>query len=383
MAFGTTLLLVMASAAFFQSAVGVLGPVLIAEFSIRTGQVGWLAAVMSLVAAGLAPVAGRIVDRQGHRRVIIAMFLLSGIALWTAALAPSFPLLLLASSLSGIAMAAANPATNAAIRRELPVGERGSVAGLKQSGVKFGQFVTGFALPPLIPIVGWRPAVAVVGAAAACCILLAVPSLRSVPVEQPRASVHGPAAVRSPLVTALLTYVLVMAAAQSAILTYLPLFAFEVVGFGVRDAGFTIGVLTGVAVIARIIWARLTERSEAIATSLVALALQGLFGSALLFFGHHLHIAWFWLGIVLVGASVATWNAVVQMAIIDRVPSREQGRAAGVVQVAFLLGLATGPIVYGQLYDLTGAHGFGASVVAMGLVGAALWARWGISGRGS
>ncbi|MGW1930574.1 MFS transporter, partial [Streptomyces sp. NPDC001919] len=117
---------------------GALGPRLVDGLGVSETLLGLTTTVGFGTAAALSPAGGRVVDRVGPRRALVALLVVSGAALGLIGAAPGPGLLLVAVALGGLPQALANPATNKAILASVPAPRRGAVTGAKQSGVQLG-----------------------------------------------------------------------------------------------------------------------------------------------------------------------------------------------------------------------------------------------------
>ncbi|MCZ0981766.1 MFS transporter [Streptomyces diastatochromogenes] len=159
---------------------GALGPRLVDRLGVSETELGLTTTVGFGTAAVLSPAGGRIVDRIGPRRSLVALLALSAVALGLIGAAPGVGLLLAAVALGGVPQALANPATNKAILAAVPAARRGAVTGTKQSGVQLGAFVAGLPLATAAGLFGWRGAV---GAAAGAALLAAAWAWRALPAD--------------------------------------------------------------------------------------------------------------------------------------------------------------------------------------------------------
>ena len=70
-----------------------------------------------------------------------------------------------------------------------------------------------------------------------------------------------------------------------------------------------------------------------------------------------------WFGAAVFGATGASWNAVAMLAIVREVDAEGTGRASGIVQSAFYVGLVVTPVVFGASVDATGTYDAGWGMV--------------------
>lgn len=377
--FGATLAAAMASSTFMQSALGTLAPFLTADLGVSRSQLGGLTTTLFLVGAAFSPLAGRIADAVGGRRILIGLFAVAGVMMAAAGLAPSYPWLLAAVALGGLAMAAGNPATNKLLSAHLPRGRQGVLTGVKQSGVQAGTFAAGAVLPPAALLIGWRGALlassllAVAGVAA---------TLRVVPPDPPDADGGGWRRARpklGPIVTRLSVYAFLMGAGVAVASTYLPLYAYERLDFSAALAGLAWATVGAVGVVARIAWGRHSDRVRDLAVPLAAIGALSV-AAQLLIWGAEAAGGWMlWVGAVAFGASAASWNAVGMLAIVKRVEAADAGRASGLVQLAFYAGFVASPVAFGVSVDATGRYDLGWAVIvacyAAATVAALRWRR--------
>ncbi len=374
--FGALLFGAMAVAIFSAPAVGILSRFIIDDFGITRTQLGWVVTAITLTAAVTSPLAGRISDVAGGRAALLLLCIVSAAGLAALAGAPTYALLLGAAAVAGFAQAMGNPATNTAIVLHVPLGERGTITGVKQSGVQAGSFLGGVLLPAGALAMGWRPTMVV---AAAIPVVLLFAMLRLVP-RDPERVVAAVAGRRGPVPAAawwLAGYGLAMGFGQGALLTYLPLYIQEDVGLSVTTAGIVVAVSGLVAVPMRILWGRSSERDRYFSTSLSLLAAGSVGATALVWLAAPGTTWPLWLGAVLLGATAGSWNAVGMVAVMAAAGPGGAGRASGVVLAGFSLGLAVGPPVFGFSVDSTGGYATALAIAvvvfALALLVAALW----------
>jgi MFS family permease len=345
----------MAIATFPIIVFSVLAADLIDAFSAARWQIGILTTATGLVGALVSLPFGRITDRLGAVTSTRAVLALGTATLIGLAFSPTYLILVAASLLTGIPNGWSNPATNALIVENIPLGERGVVTGIKQSGVQIGTFLGGLLLPPLALLWDWRLAVAtfVVVPIAAMGALWGHRDLNR--TERQRPDVRGPIPSSVKWVA---LYGTLSGLASSAMFGFFPLFAEEDQLWTPWAAGFMIAVigLTGIA--ARIIWPAAAERRvghgrtlrllagmSALSAVLLAMAAADLIGSWTLV-----------PAALLLGGGAIAWNAVGMLAVMDFTPASLVGRATGLVLLGFLLGLAAGAPILGASVDVTGSY---------------------------
>lgn len=382
--FVVTLTLGMAVCTFLPYALGALGPFITDDLGISRTALGSLTTVTYLVAAGLSPLAGPVVDRFGGRRSLTLTFVTGALSMVVVAAAGGhYAGLVAASVLFGIPVAFGNPATNQLAARAVPAGQHGIVTGLKQSGVQVGAFLAGFVLPAVAGPVGWRPAVggcAVLGLAGLAFTgrFAPGPSVDASPAADP----GGAAADRGrpelgPDVNRLTVYALLMGFGVGAVSAYLPLYAVEELGYSRGIAGLTAALMGFVGIAGRIGWGHRQDRTDTpVMRSLGVLAAGSVAAAAAMGSADRLGPALLWIGAAVFGATAVAWNALGMLWIVRDVDVAVAGRASGRVLLGFYIGFVLGPVSFGWAADRVG-YGAGWVAVTAGFVAAAaLTVRW-------
>jgi len=238
----------------------VLAPLITEDLGLTRSGFGVLATGVFIGGGATSVWAGRIVDRLGGRSSLILLYLLTSITVVGVAVAPTYGWLLVAVTLSGLPGALSNPVTNQVISAVVPSGRRGLLIGFKQSGAQIAQVAGGLVLPVLALGAGWRGA----ALALASLPLFGVVATRLlVPARSGGATAlpPGPLELRGPIVY-LTAYALLMSLGAAAVLTYLPLFAYDALGFSLPAAGVIASSGAGAGFLGRVLWARAAELFE-------------------------------------------------------------------------------------------------------------------------
>jgi EmrB/QacA subfamily drug resistance transporter len=131
-------------------------PSVVAEFAANIAVAGWLVTGYLIAMASLQPVAGKLGDRFGRRRLILGGLLYFGLVSLGATVAPSLELLLLFRIQQGVAGALVFPNAAALLRDVVPAQRRATRFGLLGAVVS----VAAAAGPPLggllVGTIGWR-----------------------------------------------------------------------------------------------------------------------------------------------------------------------------------------------------------------------------------
>lgn len=377
--FASALMLAMFAGNLPQYTLGVLAPVLTDELAVGEAQLGVLASVLYVSAAIVARLAGRRMDDVSGRLTLALLFSTATAAMVLLAGSHTWKGLLVAVLVAGVAIGGNNLATNRLIALHVPDGRRGLVIGVKQIGVKLAHVAAGAAIPVLALTFGWRRGLLLLAAIVA---VAAATSLRAVPRHErvPRDADAAPAAAArsldlAPRVRWLRYYAVFMGVGMSAITTYLPLHAVQNVGLSLVEGGLVVTVLGVAAVLARLVWATVAERSRQPATVLAMLGVGGGLSLAAIAMAPVVGPWLLWLGAATAGATAGSWNVVAHLTVVSEIEPERAAAATGLIQATFLLGLAFGAPLFGILVESTGSFRL-AWLAAGALSGAALASAW-------
>ncbi|NJQ01175.1 MFS transporter [Streptomyces sp. PLAI1-29] len=352
--------------------IGALGPRLVAELGVSPAVLGLTTTVGFGTAAVLSPAGGRVVDRVGPRRCLVALLGLTASALALIGAAPGAAFLPAAVALGGLPQALANPATNKAILAAVPPARRPSVTGWKQSGVQLGAFAAGVPLTALAGLAGWRAAV---WTAAGLAVLATVWAARALPPDPP--AVPTPAHwVPRGAIAWLTAFSLLLGCGVASVNTYLALFGTERLGLGPATAGALVGVVGVAGIAGRVGWSKAAGR-PGLADRLPGALAAGAVAAALLLAVSPSARPLVWAGAVAVGVFAVAANAVSMVLVLRRAAPGRAGQESALVSAGFFAGFALGPPLFGTLAQ-AGRYGAGWLLVAAEFAGAAtlalLWA---------
>jgi predicted MFS family arabinose efflux permease len=366
------------------SALSSMSRFLIAEFALTKAQFGALATAFTLGSALTAPIAGRLTDRVGGRRLLAMHFLACSVGSIGAALSISYVWLLVAVAAFGLVSSSSNPAANRLIAIAAPLGERGRMMGVKATGHPLMVTAAGVMLPSAAGAWGWRAAMMTGLAICAAGLLLVL----RVPPDRPirRHGASPPLRVHLPISIKWLTMnAFAMGAGTAAVLAFLPLFAQDQVGMSVSRSGLLLALVGITSVVGRLIWGRRSNRATHVSVALnwlsgisigatVALGLAPLVGEWLA-----------WLAAGFAGVSMAAWNAVGMTAIVEEVDTSVAGVTSGIVMSGFLAGWMITPPVFGLVVDSTGSYSLAwtlvSTVFALALLPTMFWRRAWVASR--
>lgn len=374
--FGAALLVGMTVSTFMMAALGPLSPLIRDDLEISRSALGALTTVMFAVGALLSPLAGRLADDLGGRRLLVGLFGLATACFFAAALSPGYPWLLIVSSLMGLSVAAGNPATNKLLAERIPPGRQGIITGVKQSGVQVGIFLAGALLPAGAVAFGWRGmmlASVTLPLTGSVLTRIFVPPDDRRPPRRERAGSEP----LGPVVLRLAVYAHLMGLGIAAFAAYMALYANESLGLSVAVSGLTVALSGLVAIGARILWARAAEHHMSTPTALTIIGVVAVLAQASIWAADRVGAWLVWVGVLLMGLSAGAWNAVGMLEIVKGMDAAEAGRASGIVLLAFYMGHVLSPTAFGFSVDRTGAYdlGWGAALViyVLALALAAAW----------
>jgi len=373
----TVLFAGMGTATFTAGSLGILASFIIDDLSISRAQFGIALAVVNVASALLSPVAGRFTDRIGGRAALVALFLVAAATFMILGVAFVYPALLVGALVGAFSQALANPSTNKLIAESIPMGKRGLIVGIKQSGVQAGIFLGGLTLPTLAEMVGWRGTYLLVAVGP---LLLAGVTLRVAPSAHRAEDAVG--AGDSPALPVAIWWLAGYGALMGfsfGVAFLVPLFSEEALGLTPVVAGIAAATIALVAVMGRIVWSRYAEHSGKYRGSLSVMAALAL-GAAGLFYAADVAAVWLlWPACVLVAAGSGSWNSVGMLTVMVVAGSESTGRASGFVLLGFLTGLGISSPVFGGLVDRTASYDsmwlLSAAAALAALVLSRLWER--------
>lgn len=320
-----------------------------AEFGINKFEIGLLGAVNTLVGGFFAPTAGRLSDQLGGRTAMMLTLIISCASAVSLALAGSYTALLLGMAFAGFAQGWGNPACNKAIARGVEVSRRGIITGIKQSGVQVSVFLSGFLVPWLIETYGWRASMWLV-AALSLVALFGVPLITELADGADESGNRSKGARDRPLpafVTQVAIYGFLLGIVGGGLGRFLPLFAEEEVGLSLANAGRVFGLQGLVAIPCRLITGVALDRGVSARKILMWMGLIGAV-SILLILAATESMSLLWVGTILGGMTLGSWNTAANLSMIRQPNS---GKATGRLILGFLVGLTIGGPAVGWSID--------------------------------
>jgi MFS transporter, ACS family, hexuronate transporter len=338
-----------------------LSPSLMAGFGLTRLQVAFL--VPSIYLGGLlfSLPGGRLADRVGVRPSLLGGLLLGAGGLSAGALSPGFVPFLLCLFVAGAGWSVVNPALGKGIMDLFPPHERGVAMGIKQMGLTVGGIAAALVLPSIAEAFGWRVAVATCAVVVTATVVLIWRPLGHVDRAGADASAPGRAPepgrasawswTRRPAVFVFFANGLVLGMVQGAVLSYLPLYTIQALGFDTIGAGLLVAASQGGGAVSRLVlgaasdrW--LTDRRSA------WLALTGIVCAAIF----AAYAAWpvsapVAAGVLAFVAGVGAfgWVGIFFVMSAELGGARRAGLLTGMAFASIVVGLLTGPAAFGLL----------------------------------
>ncbi|GAA2123237.1 nitrate/nitrite transporter [Kocuria atrinae] len=364
----------MAIGPVFNYALGSLSALIVDEYGITEGQYGFILAAVYISAGVTATFLGVLADKLTPRFQIALIFSGIVVAFLVSAMWQSFVVLLAAALIAGVAQSFSNPATNRLIAQRTSFTQRGRWMGWKQSGVQMGLLISGLTFPFLGAAFGWQTS-ALIGAAA-CVPALVIAWLIITKVERdiaarplPPAPAKPAAPGREKLPTAVWLFSLVAflnAVGTQGVTVYSSLFAVRALDFSLTVAGMIIGVIGVFGILSRIGWGRVAGRMAQPSVLIQIMSLGGVIGLLFLIAAEMFQQGWLmWVGILFHATLPLAANVIINSGTVAAAPAAKVGAASGLVATGMYLGFGAGPLIVGQLVDLTGSFTAGWIAVAV------------------
>jgi MFS transporter, ACS family, aldohexuronate transporter len=359
---GRWFLLAVLTASYGAGAFGMLGisplsPSLVEDFALSRLEVALIVPSIYLGGLFFSLPGGQLADRFGVRKSLLGGLAVVAGGLLAGAWAPAFPTFLACLFVAGVGWSVVNPALGRAIIDLFPVRERGMAMGIKQMGLTLGGVASALVLPVVAASLGLRVAMAT------CAVVVALPVALTYRVlarldhgaradDRPH-TLHAAdwSWLRRPALLVFFATGLVLGMVQAAVLSYLPLYAVQALGFSAVQAGLLVASSQAGGTVARLALGAASDRWLTGQRSLW-LALTGLVG-ALIF---TTYAAWpvngaAFAGVLAFASGVGAYGWV---GIFFVVSAEVGGRAAagllsGVAFAAIVVGLLTGPAAFGLL----------------------------------
>jgi ACS family hexuronate transporter-like MFS transporter len=262
---------------------------------------------------------------------------------------------------AGAGWSVVNPALGKAIIDVFPVHERGIAMGVKQMGLTLGGLVAALALPAIAAALSWRYAIG------ACSVIVAAPvALGWRPLAALRSSARGAAVTPGvtgagstwwwaarPALVIFFAAGFVLGMVQGAVLSYLPLFTIQALGFDKIGAGLLVAASQAGGAVSRLALGAASDRWAAGRRSRW-LAFTGAVGAAIFL----AYAVWpassagvAGLLAFATGVGAYGWVGIFFVISIEAGGRNQAGLLSGVAFAAIVLGLLVGPPLFGLLLE--------------------------------
>ncbi len=249
-----------------QYGINTLAPFYQEELGLSRAQVGLFFSAFYLAMTGASFGAGWMADRLGIRKTTLQGHVVLGVFTVAASMAPSFTWACASFFLAGLGYSFLNPASSKGVMVWFDRDERATAMGIKQTGVPGGGFVVALVAAPLVLVGGWRGALAALGIinfffGFIFSVLWREPEDRDVTSTpgHPRATEdRAPLDVWSFLPASFGTAIFLVG--QMALITYIPLYLKEAMGFSAYWASQALAITQAGAMFGRIGWGVASDR---------------------------------------------------------------------------------------------------------------------------
>jgi ACS family hexuronate transporter-like MFS transporter len=249
-----------------QYGISTLAPFYQDKLDLSRAQVGLFISAFYLAMTGASFGAGWLADRMGVGKTTLQGHLSVGVCIGATALAPTFAWAFVGFFLCGLGYAFLNPASTKGVMAWFHRDERATAMGIKQTGVPAGGFFTALLAPPLVLLIGWRGAFAALGVANFLFAFIFSSLWREPPDNLTAHSTpaQGSAGTQQPLdVWGFLPAsfgTAIFLIGQMSLITYLPLYLKESMGFTPYWASQALAIAQGGAMVGRIGWGVASDR---------------------------------------------------------------------------------------------------------------------------
>jgi predicted MFS family arabinose efflux permease len=369
-----------------QYGINTLAPFYQDELALSRAQVGLFFSAFYLAMTGASFGAGWLADRWGVRRTTLQGHVFVGLCTAAAAFAPSFAWALASFFFAGLGYSFLNPASTKAVMLWFLRDERATAMGIKQTGVPAGGFVTALFAAPLVLWLGWRGAFAVLGLLNVVCGLVFSTYWREPATEF--SSGRGEETAARAAGDALNVWRFLPASfgtalfliGQMALITYVPLFLRDSVGFTPYWASQALAVAQGGAMIGRVGWGVASDKifggRRKIVLIIIGLLSVVLIASLSVMTGetpiYLLLLVVFFAGCCIIGYQGVSYTLISELAGTTRT-----GAAMGLMITINAAAATLGTPLFGYIVDRTGSYAVAwqalAAAIAMGCVGLMLF----------
>jgi ACS family hexuronate transporter-like MFS transporter len=369
-----------------QYGINTLAPFYQEELGLSRAQVGLFFSAFYLAMTSASFGAGWLADRWGVAKTTFQGHMFVGLCTASAALAPSFAWACASFFLAGLGYSFLNPASTKGVMEWFYRDERATSMGIKQTGVPAGGFLTALLAPPLVLWIGWRGGFIALGAlniffGFIFSWLWREPMLEFDQGDGARKALPeaaGPLDVWGFLPASFGTAVLLIG--QMSLITYVPLYLKESMGFTAYWASQALAIAQGGAMIGRVGWGVASDRifggRRKIVLMIIGL-LSVILMAGLSVMTEKTPLYFLFLVVFLAGLCVVGYQGVSYALIGELAGTTRTGVAMGLMISINAAAATLGTPLFGYIVDRTGSYAIAwrslAGAIAFGCVGLSLF----------
>ena len=369
-ALGVTVVMQITSS-FLSQSMPVIGPSLTSAAGVAPEAIGTLASIISLGTLWFLASGHVLLPRWGAVGVLQAGALL-GAAGMLLGLSGSWPALLAAALLMGVAYGPAPPAGSDILMRHAPRERRALIFSIKQAGAPLGSAAAGLVLPAIVAEWGWRWALVATAAVSAIAAPLVEPWRRGIDRERAPQGGNLLAALFS-LRSALLPFRVIasrralrwlagtgfsFACVQGCIFGFYVTYLNTALELSLTAAGTAFAVLQAAGMVARVAMGFLADR---IGSGVRALILLGVGSSlaSLVAAALSLRLAWplVLAGSAVIGCTGVSWNGVFLAEVARLAPEGRVSEVTAGTTLLTFLGYVAAPAAMTAAIPVLGGYG--------------------------
>ncbi len=362
-----------------QYGINTLAPFYQEELGLSRAQVGLFFSAFYLAMTGASFGAGWLADRLGIRKTTLQGHLVLGACTVAASMAPSFAWAFASFFLAGLGYSFLNPASTKGVMVWFDRDGRATAMGIKQTGVPAGGVVAALLAAPMVLVIGWRGALAALGIINFFFGFVFAALWREPEDRDRTARPRSPSALENRGSLNVWSFLpascgtAVFLVGQMALITYLPLYLKDSMGFSAYWASQVLAVTQAGAMFGRIGWGVASDRLFGGRRKIVLLII-GIMGSLLLLalslMSLRSPLSLLLLVVFLSGLCLVGYQGV-SYALIGELAGRARTGAALGLMITINAAAATlGTPLFGFIVDRSGSYGIAwqalAGAVAVG-----------------
>jgi MFS family permease len=368
-ALGVTVLMQVVSA-FLAQAMPVIAPTLTEAAGVPSEQVGSLSSVISLGTLWFLMSGHVLLPRWGAVRVLQAGAILGGVG-GVLGLGGSWPMLLAAGLIIGLAYGPAPPAGSDILMRHSPRSQRALIFSIKQAGAPLGSAIAGLLLPAIVAASSWRWALLVTAVISAASAFSVEPWRAGIDGER-RPSSAGLLSELFSLRSAILPFRVAasrrpllwlagagfsFACVQGCVFSFYVTYLNTALGMSLTAAGTAFAVLQAVGMVARVAMGFLADR---LGSGVHALILLGLGSCLASLAAASLSLGLPWAAVLALSAVIGfigvSWNGVFLAEVARLAPEGRVSEVTSGTTLLIFLGYVVAPAAFAAGIPLVGGY---------------------------